>query len=88
MDMFTGGFTTGILNHQGKHYNYEDIELWIKPFQKPYPPLWYASNNIASVPWNGQHGFNTCTVFATMQASRPTSTCTSKSGTLSECPTD
>ena len=64
MDMFTGGFTTGILNHQGKHYNYEDIELWIKPYQKPYPPLWYASNNIASVPWMAQHGFNTCTVFA------------------------
>ena len=64
MEMFTAGFTTGMLNHQGKHYNYEDIELWIAPHQKPYPPLWYASNNIETVPWLAQHGFNTCTVFA------------------------
>ena len=45
-------------------YNYEDIELWIKPYQKPYPPLWYASNNTETVPWMAQHGFNTCHVFA------------------------
>ena len=64
MEMFTAGFKTGMLNHQGKHYNYEDIELWIAPHQKPYPPLWYASNNIETVPWMAQHGFNTCTVFA------------------------
>ena len=64
MDMFTKGFTTGTLNHRGQHYNYEDIELWIKPYQKPYPPLWYASNNIETVPWMAQHSFNTCTVFA------------------------
>ena len=64
MDMFTSGFATGMLNYQGKHHNYEDIELWIKPHQKPYPPLWYASNNIETVPWMAQHGFNTCHVFA------------------------
>ena len=64
IEMFTGGFTTGVLNYQGKHYNYEDIELWIAPHQKPYPPLWYASNNLETVPWMAQHGFNTCTVFA------------------------
>ena len=64
MELFTSGFTTGLFNHQGKHYNYDDIELWIKPYQKPYPPLWYASNNIETVPWMAQHGFNTCHVFA------------------------
>ena len=64
MEMFTNGFSTGLFNHHGKHYNYEDIELWIKPYQKPYPPLWYASNNTETVPWMAQHGFNTCHVFA------------------------
>ena len=64
MDMFTNGFTTGLLNYKGKHYNYEDLELWIRPYQKPYPPLWYASNNIETVPWMARHGFNTCHVFA------------------------
>ena len=70
MDMFTKGFTTGMLEYQGKHYNYEDIELWIRPYQKPYPPLWYASNNIETVPWMAQHGFNTCHVFADNSATK------------------
>ena len=64
MDILTSGFTTGMLNHRGKHYNYEDVELWIRPYQQPYPPLWYASNNIETVPWMAQHGFNTSHVFA------------------------
>ena len=63
MDILTGGFTTGMLNHRGKHYNYENIELWLRPYQKPYPPLWYASNNLATVPWMARHGFNTSHVF-------------------------
>ncbi len=70
MDLFTGGFSSGVFNHQGKHYSYEDIELWIKPFQKPYPPLWYASNNLETVPWMAQHGFNTCHVFADNSATK------------------
>ncbi len=64
MDMFTSSFSSGRLNHRGAHYDYRDIELWITPQQKPYPPLWYASNNIETVPWMAQHGFNTCNVFA------------------------
>ncbi len=70
MDMFTKGFSTGMLEYRGKHYNYEDIELWIRPHQKPYPPLWYASNNIETVPWMAQHGFNTCHVFAENSVTR------------------
>ena len=70
MDMLTNSFTTGLLNYKGKHYNYEDLELWIRPYQKPYPPLWYASNNIETVPWMAQHGFNTCHVFADNAATK------------------
>ena len=70
MDMLTNGFTTGLLNYKGKHYNYENLELWIRPYQKPYPPLWYASNNIETVPWLAQHGFNTCHVFTDNAATK------------------
>ena len=70
MAMFTQGFTTGRIDHQGDHYNHQDLEVWIRPYQKPYPPLWYASNNIETVPWMAQHGFNTCTVFADNAATK------------------
>ncbi len=26
--------------------------------QRPYPPLWYATTNVESVPWAAQQGFN------------------------------
>ncbi len=64
MNILLTGFTSDVLNHQGKHHNYSDIELWLHPQQKPYPPLWYASNNIETVPWMARHGFNTSHVFA------------------------
>ena len=70
MDLFTSGFANGVFNHSGKHYSYENIDLWLKPFQKPYPPLWYASNNPETVPWMAQHGFNTCHVFADNSTTR------------------
>jgi alkanesulfonate monooxygenase SsuD/methylene tetrahydromethanopterin reductase-like flavin-dependent oxidoreductase (luciferase family) len=64
------GFTQDTLNYQGKYYNYNDIRLWMRPYQKPYPPLWYASNNIETVPWIARHGFNTSNVFAPSATTR------------------
>ena len=65
LDILLTAFTHDTLNYEGKYYNYKDVQLWIHPFQKPYPPLWYASNNIETVPWMAQHGFNTADVFDT-----------------------
>jgi alkanesulfonate monooxygenase SsuD/methylene tetrahydromethanopterin reductase-like flavin-dependent oxidoreductase (luciferase family) len=70
MSILLTGFTSDVLNHRGKHYNYSDIELWLHPQQKPYPPLWYASNNIETVPWMAQHSFNTCHVFSDNAATK------------------
>ena len=65
------GFTQEVLNYEGKYYQYKDIRIWIRPYQQPYPPLWYASNNIETVPWIAQNGFNTSHVFATSAATKP-----------------
>ena len=70
MNILLTGFTDGTINHHGKHYNFEDVELWIKPYQKPYPPLWYASNNLETVPWMAQHNFNTSHVFASNEVTK------------------
>ena len=70
MNILLTGFTDGTINHNGKHYNFEDVELWIKPYQKPYPPLWYASNNLETVPWMAQHNFNTSHVFASNEVTK------------------
>ena len=62
------GFTQDVLNYEGKFYNYKDIRIWIKPYQRPYPALWYASANIETVPWMAQNGFNTSHIFSPSSA--------------------
>jgi alkanesulfonate monooxygenase SsuD/methylene tetrahydromethanopterin reductase-like flavin-dependent oxidoreductase (luciferase family) len=71
LEVLLRGFTQDVLNFQGKYYSYNDVQLWMRPYQKPYPPLWYASHNIETVPWMARHGFNTSHVFATSPATRP-----------------
>ena len=59
------GFTQETLDHEGKYYQYKDIRMWLRPYQQPYPPLWYASNNIETVPWMARHGLHTSHIFDT-----------------------
>ena len=71
LGVLLNGLTNEVLNFQGDHYNYKDVRTWIRPYQKPHPPLWYASNNIETVPWMAQHGINTSHVFASAAATKP-----------------
>jgi alkanesulfonate monooxygenase SsuD/methylene tetrahydromethanopterin reductase-like flavin-dependent oxidoreductase (luciferase family) len=36
-----------------------DAELHLKPYQKPYPPLWFPSSNKESIEFTARHGYNT-----------------------------
>ena len=54
------GFNNETLDFEGKYYNYSGIKLWLKPYQKPYPPLWYPTANIEMIPWVAEAGMNTC----------------------------
>ena len=65
------GFTNDVLSHKGTNYEYKDVRLWLHPKQRPYPPLWYASRNIETVPWMARHGFNTSHVFDSSASIKP-----------------
>jgi alkanesulfonate monooxygenase SsuD/methylene tetrahydromethanopterin reductase-like flavin-dependent oxidoreductase (luciferase family) len=41
------------------HYNGEEVELQIKPLQKPYPPLWFPSSNRDGIEFTARHGYHT-----------------------------
>ncbi len=64
LDILLYGFTHDELNYEGKHFQYKGVELYNKPYQKPYPPLWYPTHNIESVPYMAEQGFNTSHNFA------------------------
>ena len=45
------GLTSAELTFEGKHYRYDRVPMELHPLQRPYPPLWYATSNLDSVPW-------------------------------------
>jgi len=36
-----------------------DAELHVKPYQRPYPPLWFPSSNKESIEFTARHGYHT-----------------------------
>jgi alkanesulfonate monooxygenase SsuD/methylene tetrahydromethanopterin reductase-like flavin-dependent oxidoreductase (luciferase family) len=58
MDIMVMGFTKGELNYAGKYYQYEHVKTRLRPYQKPYPPIWYPTSNMESLSYMGAEGLN------------------------------
>ena len=71
LEILLAAFNSTVLNFEGKHYTYDNVELWNRPYQQPYPPLWFPSSNADSVPFIAQHGFNTSHNFAPNDVAKP-----------------
>jgi alkanesulfonate monooxygenase SsuD/methylene tetrahydromethanopterin reductase-like flavin-dependent oxidoreductase (luciferase family) len=56
------GLTTGELDHRGAYYTFDHVITRLRPLQQPYPPLWYPTSNVESIPWVARNGLST--VFA------------------------
>ena len=54
LDVFFAACNTKILRYRGR-----DVELYNKPVQKPYPPLWFPSSNKESIEFTAKHGYHT-----------------------------
>jgi alkanesulfonate monooxygenase SsuD/methylene tetrahydromethanopterin reductase-like flavin-dependent oxidoreductase (luciferase family) len=59
LDVFFKACASSTLNHDGKSYQYRDVELHVTPLQKPYPPLWFPSSNKDSIDFTARHGYHT-----------------------------
>jgi alkanesulfonate monooxygenase SsuD/methylene tetrahydromethanopterin reductase-like flavin-dependent oxidoreductase (luciferase family) len=71
LQVLVQAFKNARLDFEGKHYHYEGVELWNRPYQRPYPPLWYPTSNIESVPYVAAQGFNTSHNFAPNDVAKP-----------------
>ena len=47
---------------RASYYEYQDVELYIKPVQRPYPPLWFPSSNKDSIEFTARHGYHTALI--------------------------
>lgn len=57
LEIILMGMTANTLTYEGQFWFFEELPLAVRPFQTPYPPLWYPGN----VEFAGQRGFNTLT---------------------------
>ncbi len=54
LETFFAACQTDVLRYRG-----EDVELHVKPVQKPWPPLWFPSSNRESIEFTARHGYHT-----------------------------
>jgi len=58
LSVLVAGMTNNRLTHKGEYYQYEDVPMELTPLQKPYPPIWYATNTIDNVEWASARGMS------------------------------
>lgn len=58
LDVLLMGLSTGKLDYHGNYYTYEGVETRLRPVQRPYPPLWYPTSNVDSIPWLASQGLS------------------------------
>ena len=64
----SAGLTTDTLNYEGKHYNYKNVPIALRPLQQPHPPFWYGSSNAIGSTWAGEQGLHFVTLGPTPTA--------------------
>lgn len=46
---------------EGKHYQFDYVNLWPRPYRKPHPPIWIPSQGSAStIEWAARMGYTYC----------------------------
>jgi alkanesulfonate monooxygenase SsuD/methylene tetrahydromethanopterin reductase-like flavin-dependent oxidoreductase (luciferase family) len=54
LDTFFAACRSDVIQFRG-----EEVELYNKPVQKPWPPLWFPSSNRESIQFTARHGYHT-----------------------------
>ena len=62
LEIFRKGMCNDVLNHVGKHFEFRDVPMTLKPVQAPYPPLWYPSFSEAGVEFAAREGMHFMTL--------------------------
>ena len=55
-------FTEERLTFKGKHFDFDNVPIELRPRQQPHPPFWYGVGTPESAEEYGQRGFNAVTL--------------------------
>ena len=58
LEIFRKGMCDDVLNYAGKHFEFRDVPMTIKPLQAPYPPLWYPSFSESGAEFAAREGMS------------------------------
>ena len=58
VEAITGVWSSDKYSHHGKYWDFEDVGVYPKPSQRPYPNIWVAGNSPESGGWAGRQGFD------------------------------
>jgi alkanesulfonate monooxygenase SsuD/methylene tetrahydromethanopterin reductase-like flavin-dependent oxidoreductase (luciferase family) len=56
VDIVLAAWRNERLTHEGKYFQFEDIEVLPKPLQQPHPPVWMAATSEPSIEWAAAEG--------------------------------
>jgi alkanesulfonate monooxygenase SsuD/methylene tetrahydromethanopterin reductase-like flavin-dependent oxidoreductase (luciferase family) len=65
--LILAGLSTDELTFEGKHYQFRNVPIVLRPLQQPHPPLWYGTTIPDSVDWPAANDVNIVSI-----ALRPT----------------
>lgn len=54
--------TQDVVDYHGKHFDFTNVPIELKPLQQPHPPLWYATNNPESAVRAARQNMNVVTL--------------------------
>lgn len=61
LDIVLKGLRDGRLEHEGRHYRFENVPLELGPVQQPHPPLWYGVARPDTAAWAAGERINIVT---------------------------
>ncbi len=70
LEILIMGLRTGQVSYAGKHYTFKNVDLPLKAWQQPYPPLWYPTANPDSIRWIASEGISTVSHYPPLNVMR------------------
>ena len=58
LGLLMDGLSGTLHAHKGRFYDVPEVELRVRPVQKPHPPLWYGTASSHRNAWAAAHGVN------------------------------
>ncbi len=56
VDIVLKAWTNQRMSHQGRFFQYENVEVLPKPVQAPHPPVWMAASSTPAIEWAASQG--------------------------------